>query len=84
MVVAPSNYEIRIRGRVGDSILELFEDLDATVEPAETVLRGVLRDQAALHGLLARIQSLGLELIELRQVDDPGDAAADRAERRSR
>ena len=36
--------------------------------PAETVLRGELADQAALHGLLDRIQSLGLELIEIRQV----------------
>jgi hypothetical protein len=40
------------------------------VNPAETVMRGELRDQAELHGILERIRSLGLELIEVRQVDD--------------
>jgi len=68
--VTPASYEIRIKGRVGDPVLETFENLDASVRPAETVLRGVIEDQAALHGLLDRIQSLGLELIEIRQVED--------------
>ena len=38
--------------------------------PAETVMRGELRDQAELHGLLDRIQSLGLELLEVRRLED--------------
>lgn len=71
--VTPASYEIRIRGRVGDPVLATFEDLDASVRPAETVLRGVIRDQAALHGVLDRIQSLGLELIEIRQLEAPQD-----------
>jgi len=69
--VTPASYEIRIKGRVGDPVLETFGNLDASVRPAETILRGELKDQAALHGLLDRIQSLGLELIEIRQVEDP-------------
>jgi len=68
--VTPVSYEIRIRGRVGDPALATFGELNASVRPAETVLRGVIKDQAALHGLLDRIQSLGLELIEIRQVED--------------
>lgn len=66
--VAPASYEIRIKGKVGDPVLASFSELDASIKPAETVLRGELADQAALHGLLDRIQSLGLELIEIRQV----------------
>jgi hypothetical protein len=39
-------------------------------EPAVTVLTGVLPDQSALFGVLARLQDLGLELIELRRLGD--------------
>lgn len=65
--VAPS-YEIRVKGVVGDPVLGTLGDLVASVRPAETALRGVITDQAELHGLLDRIQALGLELIEIRQV----------------
>jgi hypothetical protein len=63
------SYEIRVRGRIGKAIAERFDGFEAEVEPAETVLRGEIRDQAELHGLLARIESLGLVLVEVRQVD---------------
>jgi hypothetical protein len=61
-------FEIRIRGRVSDSLLASFGEFDAEVEPAETVLRASHLDQAALHGVLERVRSLGLELVEIRQV----------------
>ena len=63
-------YEIRIKGRLSDSLIAAFEGLDATVEPVETVLHGPVADQAALYGLLDRIQALGLELIEVRRLPD--------------
>jgi hypothetical protein len=65
-------YEIRIRGRLSDDVTEEFADFTAAVKPAETVMRGDLRDQAELHGVLDRIRSLGLELIEVRRIEDPG------------
>jgi hypothetical protein len=68
--VASAAYEIRIKGRLSDSLSGAFEDFTASVKPAETVMRGQLRDQSELHGLLDRIQSLGLELIEVRKIDD--------------
>jgi hypothetical protein len=34
----------------------------------ETVLAGPVEDQAALHGLIRRIEALGLELIEVRRL----------------
>jgi len=66
------NYEIRIKGRVGDSMLEAFEGLTATVVPVETILHGPIADQQALHELLAELQSLGLELVEFRRL--PGQS----------
>jgi hypothetical protein len=53
-----SSYEIRIKGKVGEPVLETFGELHASIKPAETVLRGPVADQAALHGLLDRIQAL--------------------------
>ena len=76
--VTPASYEIRIKGRLGDPLLASFADLDASIKPAETVLRGEVEDQAALHGLLDRIQALGLELIEIRQVQQPERTARPR------
>jgi hypothetical protein len=59
----PRWYEIRIRGVLGDTMLEAFPGLDARVEGGETVLSGNLPDRAALHWVLADIEALGLELL---------------------
>jgi hypothetical protein len=67
--VASTGYEIRIKGRLSDSLCGAFEDFNAAVRPAETVMRGELRDQSELHGVLDQIQSLGLELIEVRKIE---------------
>jgi hypothetical protein len=72
-VVVASRYEIRVKGRIGKSVLSRFEGFEAEVEPAETILRGAISDQAALHGVLDRIQGLGLELVEIRRVDKTRD-----------
>lgn len=68
-------YEIRVRGRVSEATLRALEGMDADLAPAETVLHGPVTDQAGLHGLLDRIQSLGLELIEVRRLP-PADRAS--------
>ena len=67
-MMAVDDYEIRLKGRISDSLLASFDGLDADFEPAETVLRASQLDQAALHGVLERVRALGLELIEIRQV----------------
>ena len=67
--MVPADYEIRIRGRLSDSVCGAFEDFTTAVRPAETVMRGELRDQSELHGLLDQIQSLGLELLEVRKLE---------------
>ena len=65
------SYEIRIKGRLSDTLVAAFEGMRASVEPVETVLYGPVQDQAALYGLLDRIQSLGLELVEIRRLPEP-------------
>ena len=64
-------YEIRIKGRVSEQLLSVFEGMEASEQSVETVLRGPVADQAALYGLLDRIQALGLELIEVRRLSEP-------------
>lgn len=66
-------YEIRIKGLVGEAVRAAFEEMQVAIKPVETVVFGEVRDQAALHGLLDRIQELGLELVEVRQFPDDPD-----------
>ena len=70
-----ANYEIRIKGRVSDSQLSAFEGLAVTTEPVETVVYGPLADQDAIHRLLLKLESLGLEVVEFRRL--PGGEAGD-------
>ena len=71
----PSYYEIRVTGILPPEVLLDFERLKASVEPVETVVHGPLRDQAALHGLLARLQTLGVKIVEVRRLHDPAPPA---------
>jgi len=63
-----SLYQIRIKGRLGDTALSAFPSMASELMGSETVLTGRLEDQSALFGILAQIEGLGLELLELRQV----------------
>ena len=58
-------YEVRVRGRLSQTILGAFPELRAKGQGAETLLTGQLPDQAALFGLLDRIDALGLELLSV-------------------
>ena len=66
----PAYYEIRVAGILPPEALLDFERLSASVEPVETVLHGPLSDQAALHGLLARLETFGVQVIEVRRLHD--------------
>ena len=61
-------YAIRIRGRLGVTALSAFPSMVPELKGSETVLTGVLADRAALFGVVAQIEALGLELLELRQI----------------
>ena len=64
----PPQYEIYVRGHLGEIMRSAFPDLRAQAYGQDTVLTGTLRDQAALHGVLAEIEALGLELLEVRRL----------------
>jgi hypothetical protein len=68
--VPSSYYEIRIAGVLPPEALLDFERLTASVEPIETVVHGPLRDKAALNGLLARLDVLGVEVLEVRRLHE--------------
>jgi CheY-like chemotaxis protein len=72
-------YEIRVKGVAGPAVGAAFRDFDIVTEGANSVWRGKVRDQAALFGVLHRIQSLGVELLDVRAVDQAVDQAVNQA-----
>jgi hypothetical protein len=66
-VVPSSYYEIRVAGVLPPEVLLDFDRLTASVEPVGTLLHGPLQDQAALQGLLARLEAFGIEVLEVRR-----------------
>jgi hypothetical protein len=68
----PERYEIRVRGVLDRHWSAWFEGLELRSEPGGlTVLAGPVVDQAALHGLLAKVGDLGLPLLSVRRIDPP-------------
>jgi hypothetical protein len=65
--VEPEWCEFRIRGHLGRALLGAFPGLRAEPNGSDTVLTGPLPDQAAVHGVLAQIEALSLELLEFRR-----------------
>jgi len=82
-----ANYEIRVRGHLGATMRRAFPALRAEIHGQDTLLRGAVADQAALHGVLAQIETLGLELLDVRRlpaVHDQPDRTATYVKRGSR
>ncbi len=63
----PVPYEIRLRGHLGATVLSAFPAMEPQRHGADTVLTGLL-DQSALYGVLAAVEALGLDLLEVRQI----------------
>ena len=77
MDLAPALYTIRIDGHLGAMMLSAFPAMVPQWRGEETVLTGLL-DRSALYGVLAEIDALGLDLLEVRQLEpDPGSPKPD-------
>jgi hypothetical protein len=68
MATLPALYTIRIKGRLGETGLSAFPSMVCELKSGETVLTGLLEDRSAVFGVLAQIEGLGLELLELRRI----------------
>jgi hypothetical protein len=70
-------YEIRVRGHLGPRWAARFEDMTLTRDgDGTTVIQGPVVDQAALHGLLARVRDLGIPLLSVTRAEpDPPSAS---------
>jgi hypothetical protein len=62
-------YEIRVKGLLDAHWSEWFEGLLVEAEGQDTVISGPIPDQAALHGVLAKVRDLGVPLLSVSQVD---------------
>jgi hypothetical protein len=66
----PAHYELRVKGVLDSGWSAWFDGLQLTSDQAgQTTITGPVVDQAALHGLLAKIRDLGLPLLEVRRLD---------------
>jgi len=65
----PAWYEIRVAGVLDGRWAAWFDGLQISGQGEETVICGLVADQAALHGLLTKVRDLGLCLISVRRLD---------------
>jgi hypothetical protein len=62
----PAVYQIRIKGHLGSQWTSWFDGLTITLEEdGDTLLTGLVVDQAALHGLLKKVRNLGMPLVSV-------------------
>lgn len=63
----PATYEFRVRGHLDAAAVAELPGLTVREQGDETVLTGVVVDQAALHGVIERLEQTGAHLVEVRQ-----------------
>jgi len=63
---------IKIKGKVDESWSEWFEGFQlAYHEPDETILTGLVTDQAAFYGLIGKLRDLGLQVLAVNSTEQP-------------
>lgn len=65
-----TRYELRIKGRLSADVREDFDEFDLSEAPVETIMLGDVLDDAHLHGVLARLQAYGLQVLSLRSLPE--------------
>lgn len=68
----PLVYEIKVEGQLGDQWADWFGGATITLEDnGDTLITGLIIDQAALYGLLKKIRDLGIPLISVNRIERP-------------
>jgi hypothetical protein len=69
--MSTATYTIRIAGRLDSTTLAAFPEFRSDLVDGDTLLAGPIVDRSALHGVLSRLRSLDLDLVDLRKDDRP-------------
>jgi len=64
----PTEYQIRLKGTLDSSWSDWFDGFSINAQRDETILIGVVCDQSALHGILAKINDLGLPIVSVERI----------------
>ncbi len=67
-------FMITVTGEMDEALRDQFDDVEMTIGNGVSRLRVVSSDAAVLHGLLHRLDAVGLELLDVRPIDDQRDA----------
>ncbi len=66
----PNIYQIRIRGHLGSEWTDWFGAMTITLENnGDTLLTGLVLDQAALHGMLKKVRDMGMPLVSVNPIE---------------
>jgi hypothetical protein len=70
-------YRIEVHGELSERYAQAFEGMELEAKGGRTILMGKVVDQPHLHGILGRINALGLKLIRVESGSGghEGDAA---------
>ena len=63
-------YRIVVRAEIGERFAAAFEEMEVRIAEGRTIITGEVVDQSHLHGILDRINALGLELLSIQPVHD--------------
>jgi hypothetical protein len=79
VVIVSETFELEIRGEPGPTLRAAFPEFELRSEHGMTLLHGEFVDQAALHGVIERINSLGLQLVGLHLIVDDDSSVESRS-----
>lgn len=63
-------YQLQFRGAASDTLAAAFEGCELTSDRGVTTVRARIPDQSALQGMIAQVHAFGLDLLEVRIVDE--------------
>jgi hypothetical protein len=72
-------FEVRVTGLVSEDVLHELADVEISSRELRTSLRGTFRDQAELHGFLAKLRAFGLDVVEVHRLATDTPAAEEAA-----